>query len=335
MTNTNKISVIVPVYNVEQYLDRCMKSILEQSYQNLEIVLVDDGSTDESGKMCEEYALQDSRIKVVHKQNGGLSDARNAGLAIATGEYIGYVDSDDWIDPDMYKKMYEACIKQDAEVAICRYASEFKDRTISEGTGKVTVFTRDELVKTYVGNDDRYVIYNSVWSKLFRRDLVDGMKFPVGRNSEDIMYTTRAFCKANKGVYIDSPFYHYMQDREGSIMNEKRSERMLRDEIPFWLEHIDCINEMVSKEAGDYAAYFFYRRMLSYFMDLKKQKDLKSVEKRIAKLMKEKKQDVLRVYEEHPQSKGDTCRMKLFLMSPSLYYGVNRLYEKIIIPLRR
>ena len=108
MLKQGLISVIVPVYNVEQYLDRCVCSILNQTYQNLEIILVDDGATDSSGRMCDEYAKRDERIKVVHKQNGGLSDARNAGLAAATGEYIGYVDSDDWIEPDMYEKMYEA-----------------------------------------------------------------------------------------------------------------------------------------------------------------------------------------------------------------------------------
>ena len=226
-------------------------------------------------------------------------------------------------------------MEHDAEVAICRYASEFKDRTVSEGTNEVTAFLKEELLKVYIRDDDRYVIYNSVWSKLFRRDLVEGALFPVGRNSEDIMYTTKAFCRAKTGVYIDSPFYHYVQDREGSIMNEKRTDRMFNDEIPFWREHIQCIKEMVSDSLGDYAAYFFYRRMLSYFMELRKQKEYRAAANRIADMMCSEKKEVLRVYQEQFQSKGDTTRMKLFLWSPDMYYGINWLYERVILPFRR
>ena len=157
------ISIIVPVYNVEAYLDRCMESILKQTYKRLEIILVDDGSTDSSREKCDAYAKQDSRIKVIHKKNSGLSDARNAGLALATGDYIGYVDSDDWIEPDMYQSLYDACAEHDAELAVCRYFREYQDRTEAGGTGKVVPLSRDELLKIYISGNDEYVIYNSVW----------------------------------------------------------------------------------------------------------------------------------------------------------------------------
>ena len=117
------ISVIVPVYNMEQYMERCVNSIINQTYHNLEIILVDDGSTDHSTAMCDEYALRDERIKVVHKPNGGLSDARNAGLAVVSGNYVGYVDSDDWIEPQMYEKMYAACVEKQCtggSVPVCK-----------------------------------------------------------------------------------------------------------------------------------------------------------------------------------------------------------------------
>ena len=117
------ISVIVPVYNVEPFLDRCMQSILRQTYRNLEIILVDDGSTDASAQLCDDYARKDGRVKVLHKTNGGLSDARNAGLELASGAYIGYVDSDDWIEPDMYEQMHRACVENNARIAVCRYLS--------------------------------------------------------------------------------------------------------------------------------------------------------------------------------------------------------------------
>lgn len=194
------ISIIVPVYNVEQYLDRCVESILRQTYRRLEIILVDDGSTDSSPAKCDGYAKRDKRVKVVHKRNGGLSDARNAGLALVTGDYIGYVDSDDWIEPEMYARMYQACAGHNAQVAVCRYFCEYADKTVAGGDGSVIPLVRDELLKIYIGGHDRYVIYNSVWSKLFKRDVVSGMLFPKGRNSEDIMYTTRAFCRVEQAV---------------------------------------------------------------------------------------------------------------------------------------
>ena len=115
------VSVIVAVYNIEEYLPRCIDSILAQTYRNLEIILVDDGSTDSSGGICDDYAQKDRRIKVIHKKNGGLSDARNAGLDKVSGDYIGFVDGDDWIDEDMYRAMYEACEKEKAQIAACRY----------------------------------------------------------------------------------------------------------------------------------------------------------------------------------------------------------------------
>ena len=239
------ISVIVPVYNVEKYLDRCVESLLGQTYRSLEIILVDDGSTDGCGAMCDGYTRRDSRVRVIHKRNGGLSDARNAGLAVASGSYIGYVDSDDWIEPDMYARMHQACAESDAQLAVCRYFSEYRDRTVSGGSGSVVPLSRDALLRIYIGGHDEYIIYNSVWSKLFRSDLVRGMVFPKGRNSEDIVYTTRAFCRAERAVYLDQCFYHYVLDREGSIMNAARGDRMFRDEIPFWREHIACIREMV------------------------------------------------------------------------------------------
>lgn len=330
------ISIIVPVYNMEQYLDRCMNSIWKQTYANLEIILVDDGSTDKSPGMCDDYARRDSRIKVVHKPNGGLSDARNAGLAIASGAYIGYVDSDDWIEPDFYEKMHQACVEQDAQVAVCRYAQVYRDHTIQGGTGKVTAFDRETLLRIYIGGHDDYIIYNSVWSKLFAREIVEGVLFPTGRNSEDIMYTTKAFCKARRGVYIDTCLYDYVLDRDGSIMNVKRGERMFRDELPFWREHIAYIREHISEEMGDFAAYHYYRRLLFYYVDWKKEK--KQVRgdyaERIAGELKRDRREIQRIYQRAFVTSGDRARMKLALASPALYSCVTKGYERWIIPIR-
>ncbi len=305
------ISVIVPVYNVEPFLDRCMQSILRQTYRNLEIILVDDGSTDASAQLCDDYARKDGRVKVLHKTNGGLSDARNAGLELASGAYIGYVDSDDWIEPDMYEQMHRACVENNARIAVCRYFNEYRDRTESGGSGSVVPLSREELLKIYIGGHDSYIIYNSVWSKLFARELVQGMVFPKGRNSEDILYTTRAFCKADRAVYLDSSFYHYVIDREGSIMNAAGAERMFRDEIPFWRAHIACISEMVAVESRN-----------------------RETAARLVTEIKKDRDETDRVYGSKIVSKGDRMRLRLFLLSPPLYAGVVRLYEKVVIPLR-
>lgn len=328
------ISIIVPVYNVEQYLDRCMESILQQTYHRLEIILVDDGSTDSSPAKCDAYAQRDSRIKVIHKPNGGLSDARNAGLELASGDYIGYVDSDDWIEPDMYARMIQACTGHDAQIAVCRYFSEYKDgHSTTKESGRVVPLSREALLTIYISGSDEYVIYNSVWSKLFKRELVREMIFPKGRNSEDIMYTTRAFCRAKRAVYLDQCLYHYVLDREGSIMNVARGERMFRDEIPFWREHIDCIREMVSQQMADLAGYYFQRRLLFYYIDAKNVGNREIASGLVAEIKKDKT-EMDRVYDSGIVSRGDRMRRKLFFLSPSVYAAVVWLYDRIVIPLR-
>ena len=137
------VSVIVAIYNIEPYIRRCVDSVLAQDYQQLEIILVDDGSTDQCPAICDAYAQKDTRIKVIHKQNGGLSDARNAGLNVATGEYIGYVDGDDWIEPGMYGSMVRSCVEQQAQIAVCRY-NRYLEKP-ADGTEKQEALNRSGM----------------------------------------------------------------------------------------------------------------------------------------------------------------------------------------------
>lgn len=335
------ISVIVPVYNMEKYLGRCMASIQAQTYGDLEIILVDDGSTDRSPQMCDGYAQTDARVKVVHKQNGGLSDARNAGLRVATGAYIGYVDSDDWIEPDMYERMYRACAKTGAELAACRYVDEYTAEGMavqdspSLGSGEVVPLSREELLKIYICGHDKYNIRNSVWSKLFRRDLVQGVLFPKGKNSEDIMYTTRAFCALKKAVYVDKSLYHYVIDREGSIMNGIKGERMFQDEIPFWREHIAHIRRSVSDDMGDLAAYHFYKRLLAYYLRACSDRRARKDAQRLEAMMRNEAGEIRRVYAGVRGRRGDTVRMSVFLRSPLLYRIADGLYGHVLVPVKR
>ena len=328
------VSVIVAVYNIEEYLPRCVDSILAQTYRNLEIILVDDGSKDQSGSICDSYAEKDRRIKVIHKKNGGLSDARNAGMDAATGEYIGFVDGDDWIEPDMYRAMYFACEKEKAQAAVCRYKQITKSGIIDGSAGNSVSLSRDEALEIYVCGDERYLIYNSVWSKLFARDLVEGMRFPVGKNSEDIMFTTRAFCRMERLVYLDEAYYNYVLDREGSIMNEKAGERRLKDEIPFWQEQIAYFREAGMPDLSDKAAYHFYRRLLFYYIDFMENKKTRIFADQIVGLLRADREKIRGIYRKDYVAMGDRARMKLALLLPGAYYRIVKIYDRYVIPLR-
>ena len=331
------ISVIVPVYNMEKYLKRCVDSILAQEYENLEIILVDDGSKDSSPKMCDAYAGQDERIRVIHKENGGLSDARNAGLAVAKGSFIGFVDSDDWIEPGMYRNMYEAATKYQAEVVVCRYAEVYADRVVDGSSNDIVELTREEVLNIFICEHSQYKIYNSVWSKLFKREIIGDTLFPKGRNSEDIVFTTKAFCRLERCVYIDTAYYNYVREREGSIMNGFAGDRMLNDEIPFWREHIACIQQ-VDKVLGEKAEYYFYKRLVGYFLSVRttagKQKELGRYGKALLSEIQKDKTRIEQVYGCDFVKKSDRYRMWMVLHIPEIYIMIESLYQNIIIPFR-
>ena len=219
------ISVIVPIYKVEEYLDKCIRSIVEQSYTDLEIILVDDGSPDQCGAMCEEWAKKDSRIKVVHKENGGLSDARNAGLAVATGSLISFIDSDDWIAPEFIHTLYQAMVQSGAQIAEC--AVELVDE---EGTGlrvrgpeKQEVLEKLEALRRLILEEG---VFQTVWNKLYRREAVEDILFEKGKYNEDDFWTYQVFDRAEKLALVDKPMYFYLQ-REGSIMGVGYNPRRL------------------------------------------------------------------------------------------------------------
>ena len=210
------ISIIVPIYKVEEYIRNCVESILNQTYNNLQIILVDDGSPDNCGSICDEYSLKDKRVKTIHKKNGGLSAARNAGLEIASGEYIGFVDSDDFIESDMYESLYSAIIEYNADISVCgRYiVCENKITTISDSE-KAQVFTKREALAELV-LDEYNGVKNFAWDKLYKKDLFNDIRYPEGKYYEDIFTTYKLFSISNKIVDIKSPKYYYLL-REDSI----------------------------------------------------------------------------------------------------------------------
>lgn len=328
------VSIIIPVYNIEQYIGRCIESVQKQTYHNLQIILVDDGSTDKSGSICDEYAGKDKRIQVIHKKNGGLSDARNAGLTLATGEYIGYVDGDDWIDEGMYCAMYDACENNQADVAICRYKTIAGEQVTDGSSHKIVPLSVEETLDIYVNEHPQYIIYNSVWSKLFKRELVEDLIFPVGKNSEDILYTTHAFCRMKKSVYLDTAYYNYVTSREGSIMNVKSGKRSIEDEIPFLRKQIELFDEYGYNEIASQASYMFYRRLLFYFLQFYKEKTNRIYAREIIHQLREDKEIIQNVYHYSFVKKGDKVRMNIVQTCPAGYYYLVKFYDGIIIPMR-
>lgn len=218
------ISVIVPIYKVEDYLPKCVDSILSQTYSHLEIILVDDGSPDRCGEICDEYAERDSRIQVIHKRNGGLSSARNAGIDIARGDYFSFVDSDDWIEPDMYEAMLSAAQEYDVPL-VC--AGRFdEDGATGESTPglcpvKTEAVTGKELVSKIFRWDH---LDSAAWDKLYARELFREIRYPVGRVVEDVPTTYRIALLAGKAVTLAKPVYHYLH-RENSITTAAVTEK--------------------------------------------------------------------------------------------------------------
>lgn len=212
------ISIIVPVYNVKDYLSKCLQSICGQTYKNLEIILIDDGSSDGSGELCDLFAQRDGRIKVIHQANAGQSAARNRGLAVAQGEFLGFVDSDDWIEPDMYEFLYCLLKENEADISICSHCRDKDGRSVAKyASGKQFVFTRDEGIRALAV--DKH-IRNYVCDKLYKRCLFSDIAFPLNRIFEDIAISYQVFYKAENIVMRDLPKYHYVI-REGSAMQGK------------------------------------------------------------------------------------------------------------------
>lgn len=218
------VSVIVPIYKVEQYLPKCVQSILDQTHSNLEIILVDDGSPDGCGAICDAFAQKDSRIRVIHKKNGGLSDARNAGIDIATGDYFSFVDSDDWLEPDAYESMLAVMERNHAKMVCAGRYDEYDDTGVQ---AKGLCPEREEFVsgKEVVRRILRWDHMDSAaWDKLYARELFRDIRYPVGRVVEDVPTTYRLALLAGGVAMLPKPVYHYLH-RAQSITTERVSEK--------------------------------------------------------------------------------------------------------------
>lgn len=224
------ISVIVPIYNVEKYICRCVDSILNQTYKNIEIILVDDGSPDNCPKICDEYAAKDSRIRVVHKKNGGLSDARNAGMAVANGEFISFIDGDDYIDCDMLLDLFGCITEDESDIVSCgvRWVDEDGKVIINDCADTHTVLNDAEAMKELLLDG---LLKQHVWNKLYRTSVIRNILFEKGKCNEDVFWSYQAIGNSHRISILPKVHYNYIQ-RSNSIMGVGYSEK--------WLDALDA-----------------------------------------------------------------------------------------------
>lgn len=224
----DKISIIVPIYKVEPYLRQCIDSIIAQTYVNLEIILVDDGSPDNCGAICDEYAQKDNRIIVVHKANGGVSSARNAGLDYSTGEYIGFVDSDDWIASDMYETLYDNLVSTNSDVSACGSYSVYMDSSISLfKKSEKFIFNSEQAIREIIKLSSTRRVRWALWSKLHKREILKSISFPADIIlNEDLLISCEELLKINKIVVDTAPKYYYRERKSSSRSYFTSSEKV-------------------------------------------------------------------------------------------------------------
>lgn len=326
-----KVSVIVPVYNVEKYLRKCVESIKNQTYQNLEIILVNDGSTDHSGMICDDLSQTDVRIVVIHKENGGLADARNAGMDISTGDYIGFVDSDDYIDEDFYEILVDNLHKYNADVSCCRYSNVWED-------GKKELIGNDESINVYEGTEAlKEYLYGKTMdpfsvNKLYKAELLGNatyldtrFRFIKGILSEDNPFCVELFKRTKKVILVGKSKYNYLQAREGAITNSKVSQKKI-DAVHYWNQvRLDCRRDYPELEK-----YALRRQILFYiglYNKIYNDNDYKSEIEHIIAFVKGHNKEI---------QQSDICEKTVKISSiilsksPRLYSLFMKGYKKIV-----
>lgn len=319
------ISVVVPVYNVEQYLDECVKSLQKQSYENLEILLIDDGSPDRCPVMSDSYAKEDHRIKVIHKENGGLADARNVGLDQASGEFIAFVDSDDWIAPEMYEEMMNMFDEDSSLDVVCCAASR-----VLRGEEVASCFSYYETGTILSGKKvTQRILLDEIGSQVvkgvYRRACWENIRFPLGMLYEDIPTTYRAFMRARRVGFINKPFYKYRMNEEG-ISNSPRAVKPYHIYLGF-KSHYLCaveafpeISERCCANAGHYAisTYFHYCSERS--------SELKQAVPDVRQFMDEHKKIIL---QDIHMPRSRMIALKVYYFSEPIFRNFCRIFHKL------
>ncbi|MFI3327172.1 MAG: glycosyltransferase [Clostridia bacterium] len=288
------ISIIVPVYKVEKYLDNCIQSIVDQTYTNLEIILIDDGSPDNCPQMCDDWAKKDYRIKVIHKENGGVSLARNVGLNIASGEYIGFVDSDDWLEPNMYQNMLQSMINNSVGMVECGYYVEGNGKNQKKSNIEYIskVYTGQEVIDIIVSHSKKFEWF--LWCKLFKKSLIKNIRFQNDiKIFEDMLFCLEYLKNAKSVCLIEDKYYHYVRNTDSALYNFKQShitanyavEKILELDLNLTKDSIDYFKLIAVGRASVYVTSSYahlkndeenieYARQIikKYYSDIKKNK---------------------------------------------------------------
>lgn len=314
------ISVIVPVYNVEKYLSKCVDSCINQTYRNLEIILIDDGSTDGSGDICDEYSRLDERVVVVHQKNQGLSVARNTGIDISKGEWIGFVDSDDWIEPDFFEILYSLVNTSNADICSCQKCLRYDENPIDNSdTNRITKYGFAELIKGLLPNDKNITFV--VWNKIWKRSLIGDVRFKQGQVCEDVAFDRQLFLRTNGLVHIDKTLYNYRQNRFGNTNTSFKLAKMcVIDEFKMFINDLEERNEY---ELADVIAEVAAVHLMNYYKEAWYFNQSKEIKKRI--------HDAFRLFYKRVESNASIVnwRTRIFRVFPDFYYWLVSLKSKI------
>ena len=303
------ITVIIPVYKVEKYINKCIKSVLNQTYKNLEIIIVDDGSPDNCGKICDEYGKKDNRIRVIHQENAGLSEARNAGLKIAKGEYIYLVDSDDFIDEPAIEYLYELAIDNNADIAIGNRTIFYEGqdlKTKNQEKEKLLIYNNEQALEAMLYNTE---FTNNACNKLYKTSLFNNIKYPKGRLCEDLGTTYKLLLKANKIVLGNKSYYNYLADRNDSIMNVNFNIHRM-DGLDFAEEILKEVQQK-HKDIQNAAIVRLYLECIFILLKIPNTKKYRNENIRIKKYLRKYRWDVLRDKKLSKKQKG-LCFISLF-----------------------
>ena len=254
MKNDVLISVVVPVYGTEKYLDVCVESLVRQTYGRLEIILVDDGSPDACPAICDRWAEQDKRIKVIHKKNGGLSDARNCGLKETNGEYVIFIDSDDWVEENMLEVLLSNALEHGVDIVNCQFVGESDRRKSTKLAPRYPSMLKTGREGLLLLNKDK-IVTNHVWRNLFRKELLRDIAFPKGKNFEDIHVMHEIFFKSQKILFIGDVLYHYFINPDGIVKN--KNEKNSRDYLEAWMRREAFLQENMPEALEEYRKHMF------------------------------------------------------------------------------
>ena len=320
--NDPLISVIVPVYKAQAYLERCVGSIRNQNYRNLEIILVDDGSPDESGALCDKFAQEDSRIRVLHEKNGGPASARNAGLNAMIGEYVAFVDSDDDIIPEMFRNLYDLCVEHQADIACCG-AITVNDQGpcgyFNDKLDDFLILNKEEAVRELLENSR---VTDSLWDKLYHKRIFEGLRMLEGVLYEDFDILYQIMHRADRVVYTGKPMYHYYLSQNSVMRSAFKAKQfdiveMSRKRLTFLQQEYPAFMDVARSKHVELGMEMLYRSRAA--------RDCKPIQKELVKELRK----ILKEYPNLPMTRNNRIKVFFFRLGMPVFLAFVSVYYRI------